>query len=72
MGSPVVSRPPAGWGSSTPMRGGAGTEWSPACGVSWQVVHVPWMVATPRSSFSPETPVMGLPDRELRSARVYR
>jgi len=38
-----------------PMSRGAGTEWSPACGVSWQVVQMPMTTGTLKSLLIPPT-----------------
>src|SRR5262249_54410630 len=42
----------------TPMLTGSDTEWFPTLGESWQVPHVPGIVARFKSSFKPPTAVM--------------
>src|SRR5580698_2570538 len=46
---------------------GSGNEWLPTFGLEGQVPHVPGMDATPRTSFSPPTPVISI-GLELNSA----
>ncbi len=46
--------------STSPILSGAGTEWSPTFGESWQVPQKPSMVSVCRTSLSPATPVIGI------------
>src|SRR5574342_680982 len=41
-----------------PMSSGAGSEWFPTFGESWQVVHVPLITGLLRASFKPPTLVI--------------
>src|SRR5215471_18952406 len=60
-------------GSATPISSGAGTEWSPAWGVSWHVVQVPTigtlkLRGPPKSSLIPETAAIGIASVLKRSS----